>query len=354
MKKICYLAILILQFFRCEVYSQTKVKIGAYYFDGWRSNRSVHLTPSLVRDFPSREPKWGWVTSTQAIVDEQIKVAAHDGLSFFNFCWFYKRGGDHPLNSALNFYLSSPNRSQLEFSVLISNHAGYEIGPANWSDFQGRMIRLFQQPTYLKSNNKPLITFFSLQTLIKQFGSTQKVAAALRKFRLEAVRQGLAGITIACCVPNDLKYIRRAEECGFDILTGYNYHDVGLYGQSENVPIEKMMAVERKIWSSFKTLSSLKYMPVSTLNWDPRPWANSQNRYAEMPYFTGYSKKSVKNSVQGCAEWLLKNGDVTTADKIGLLYAWNEYGEGAYLTPTKNGDSFSSGILEALDSLTGK
>jgi len=351
MKKLQFIIFLFLQLVCYTIYGQNKVKIGAYYFDGWRNSRSTHLTPALVNNFSTREPKWGWVTSTQSIVNDQIKVAANSGLSFFSFCWFYKKDGDHPLNSALKFYLNSPNRNQLQFSLLISNHAGYELGPSNWSDFQTRMIKLFKQPTYVTVNNKPLITFFSFQTLIKQFGSTQNVAMAFKKFKLEAVRQGLIGIAIASCVPNDSKSIELAEECGFDILTGYNYHDVPLFRKSGNLPIETMIATERKIWNSFKTLSNLKYIPVSTLNWDPRPWANKENKYATLPHYTGYSRKSVVKSVQGCAEWLLKNGSYTTSERIGLLYAWNEYGEGAYLTPTRKGESFADGISEALKNL---
>jgi hypothetical protein len=35
-----------------------------------------------------------------------------------------------------------------------------------------------------------------------------------------------------------------------------------------------------------------------------------------------------------------------------LVYAWNENGEGAYLTPSKNGDNFLEGFKKAVT--TGK
>lgn len=44
--------------------------LGAYYFDGWTEG-SHHITESLKNDFRDREPIWGWVTSTQPIVDAQ-------------------------------------------------------------------------------------------------------------------------------------------------------------------------------------------------------------------------------------------------------------------------------------------
>ena len=49
-------------------------KIGAYYFDGW-SGTTFHITDELRQSYPEREPIWGWMTSSQEIVDEQIKYA---------------------------------------------------------------------------------------------------------------------------------------------------------------------------------------------------------------------------------------------------------------------------------------
>lgn len=76
-------------------------------------------------------------------------------------------------------------------------------------------------------------------------------------------------------------------------------------------------------------------MPVTTLNWDPRPWASSANNYSKAPYFIGFSNASVYNSVLACKKWINTNSKSTVKEKIGLIYVWNEYGEGTYLTPTK-------------------
>lgn len=44
---------------------------------------------------------------------------------------------------------------------------------------------------------------------------------------------------------------------------------------------------------------------------------------------------------------MLKNPIGIKAEKIGLIYAWNEYGEGAFLTPTKEGINYSKYIKNA-------
>ena len=43
-------------------------QLGAYYFDGW-SGITFHITEHLKKNYPEREPTWGWVTSTKEIVD---------------------------------------------------------------------------------------------------------------------------------------------------------------------------------------------------------------------------------------------------------------------------------------------
>jgi len=36
------------------------------------------------------------------------------------------------------------------------------------------------------------------------------------------------------------------------------------------------------------------------------------------------------------AEWMDANPDRTTTDRLGLIYAWNEIGEGGWLVPCKD------------------
>src|SRR5882757_3135031 len=140
--------------------ASSDIVLGAYYFDGWSSPKSGHLTPKLRDSFPDRKPKWGWITSTPQIVKEQIDLAADAGLSFFSFCWYYP-DYDHPhfkedpLNHALSLYLASPNKTRLKFCLMVANHAGQEIGPADWPAVTDEWVRLFKDPGYLQVSGKP-------------------------------------------------------------------------------------------------------------------------------------------------------------------------------------------------------
>jgi hypothetical protein len=39
--------------------------------------------------------------------------------------------------------------------------------------------------------------------------------------------------------------------------------------------------------------------------------------------------------LESAIAWMDRNPDQTTTERIVLLYAWNEFGEGSYLAPTK-------------------
>ena len=48
---------------------------------------------------------------------------------------------------------------------------------------------------------------------------------------------------------------------------------------------------------------------------------------------------------QSAITWMANNPQATTEERLVLLYAWNEYGEGGYLAPTK-GDPAGSFLKE--------
>ena len=326
-----------------------KNKIGAYYFDGW-SGTTFHITDDLKTNYTNREPVWGWVTSEQKIVDEQVALAAGAGLSFFSFCWYHRNGKmpeELPENRALAFYKSSKNIKKLEYCLLVANHGGFDVGPENWEKLTKIWLEEFKNPQYLKVDKKPLLIFFESASLLKNFGSGQAVSEAFAKLRQSAKDAGLNGASIAVCAGSP-DGIAKAEDCGADVITGYNYHSVGFKGNQQAIAIDTLQRAEQNLWSKLGESVNKPYIPVSTIGWDPRPWSNDKNKYNERPYFTGFSAQSVKNSVIGMIDWMNENASSLTNERIGLLYAWNENGEGAWLTPGKSGLNPLTGLKEAL------
>ncbi|MXV52122.1 hypothetical protein GS399_14180 [Pedobacter sp. HMF7647] len=321
------------------------IKLGAYYFDGWKKG-SKHVTKALVDSFPERKPVWGWVTSTPEAVKSQIDLASNAGISFFSFCWYYAKSNPDAGNQALSYYLDAPNKSALQFNLMVVNHEGFTIRPEDWPDLIPQWIKLFKDPQYLKIQRKPYIAFFSINSLVKAFGSAEAVNKAFDELRSAAKTAGFSGVEIGGCPSPDTRSIALAQNCGFDILTGYNYPGVGL--KDTKTPINSLIDRYSWTWKQFEN-SHLPYIPVATLNWDNRPWRTGDDE-KKARHFVGYSSASVYQSVKALKTWLDANPDKTTKERIALLYAWNEYGEGAWLTPSANSkDNLLDGVKKAMN-----
>ena len=86
-----------------------------YYFNGWSGETdNLHLPDRLKTELLDREPVWGWHANTQAIIDQEIELAADHGIGFFAYDWYWPSNMDDkktPLNNALDLYLSSKHKS---------------------------------------------------------------------------------------------------------------------------------------------------------------------------------------------------------------------------------------------------
>lgn len=329
------------------------IQLGAYYFDGWTGQTPMHMPKALIDSFPEREPVWGWLTSSPRVMHDQIDAAADAGLSFFSFCWYYPTNNagnfrNDPKNHALDLYRQATNKNRLNYCLLVANHQGYLLGPKDWNIVSKAWLELFREPTYLRVNDRPLLIFFSLSTLVSQFGTTQAVRQAFDSLRTAAVAAGLPGVSIAACTSPNPGALKQAEECGFDVLTGYNYHSAGFAPNVTENPIDSMATASWRLWQKFQE-SPVPYIPTVTLNWDPRPWTNLNKSYRTSPRYTGFSSNSVYKDVQMARKWIASNPGKTPKERIALLYAWNEYGEGAWLTPSRTAkDNPLDGIKKGL------
>ncbi len=330
-----------------EVINDTPVvKLGAYYFGGWYEGAS-HLKPALINNHPERQPVWGWVTQTPDIMVKEIDAAADAGIHFFSFCWYFNTtdlSENRPATQAIYRYLSAPNKNRLKFCILIANHAGYTINTTNWPALKEHWKKLVKEPSCLTVDGKPLIIFFDYGSLVTGFGSKEALKTALNALRQEVKDMGLPGLMIASCSSPTANSIKNVTDCGFDLLTGYNHHSTGFSAEMAT-PVDSMVIAEyTKVWPAY-TSAAIPYIPVSTLNWDVRPWSDTPE---QEKYYTGYSKASVVKSVSNIKKWILEHPGNVTKENIGLLYAWNEYGEGAWLSPSVAlKDSLLQGVKQA-------
>ena len=331
----------------CVALKQTQKRkpatVGVYYFDGWSGqhrlannpdepwakNAPTHLSRRFVEEFPGREPVWGWRNDDLAIMERQIDLAADNGVDFFLFCWYWFDDGK-PINierilkdekhTSMELYLKAKNKKRIKFSLLIANHQGFDIkGPENWGAATEFWMRYFKDPQYVTVDGKPLVVLF---------GSGGIDNEGLAKMHEVAKKGGLKdGLAIAGCGGD--RSVR--SKSGFTHSTHYNVIP-GYSAGSEEHKFAELVKATKDQWIGTE---QQPYIPLLTAGWDKRPWETRGRAGGEGWYFPDSDPLQFKNFLTDAIKWMDDNPTKTTKERIVLIYAWNELGEGGYLVPTK-------------------
>jgi hypothetical protein len=326
-----------------------RATVGAYYFDGW-SGHTNHVTRLLETKYADRQPVWGWRDDTVDVMQKQINYCADHAIAFWAFDWYYPEGENKttPLNNALGLYLKAPNCQRLQFCLLVANHAGFRIGPTDWDACCLRWIELFRQPTHLRLDGQPLLIFFSPEELKRAFGGAEGVRRALETLRTKARQAGLPGVAVAACTgPGG--HLSELADSGYTLLTGYNYN-LGWLSGGGSQPFRKLIEGNEGIFDQFAEKTPLPYVPVITAGWDRRPWEEDKLPPEKMSvWYPDRTPNLVEEFVRLGVRWLDEHPDKATSRRLLLVYAWNENGEGGYLTPTAaDGTEYLKAVQRAI------
>lgn len=324
---------------------KTKATVGAYYFDGWTAQHD-QINKLLYADYGHRQPVWGWRDDTIEIMRKQIDYCADHGIAFWAFDWYYPqwKSKRHPCNNALELYLKAPNRPRLKFCLTVANHGEFGIGPKDWDDCCRIWMDLFRQPTYLRLDGQPLLIVFAPWDLEQRFGNANSVCEAFEALRAKAKQAGLPGVAVAACAESS-ENLNNLARSGYTLLTAYNYTSTGT-GQK---PFRSLMETHRKIFDEFARVSPLPYIPVITTGWDCRPFEVALPPEKRSPWYPDRTPQLVEEFVRMGVLWLDQHTQKATPQRLLLLYAWNENGEGGYLTPTtKDGTEYLKAVQRGI------
>ena len=325
--------------------AKTTVKVGAWYFGGWSfpadaNGHTFHISPTLTTTYRDREPLWGWREDAPGVMEQQINYAAQAGLDFWGFCWYDNtlRPDDAALmdhlNTALELFMQANNRALLDFFLL----SCFPVSPVNWEQVCDHTIAYFDAPNYLRVDGKPVIAFFNTDEMLDGLGGVQGVKSALERFREKARKAGYDNVLIGARTfprPTDPTYQETYLTCGFDFLTTYNNADDGKRNAGSN-PFEALLEGDRKSWDGIADHTPLPFLPVVGAGYDMRPWAKDHPTLPASDYwYSGVTPQKIADHLAEGIRWVKDHRAETLGDMI-VLYAWNENGEGAWLTPTKS------------------
>jgi hypothetical protein len=315
--------------------SKPRATVGAYYFDGWAGESQrwsedpvwlklhppTHLTKRMLDEFGDREPVWGWRDDKLEIMEQQIDLAADNGVAFFAFCWYWSKAPEkldqQPLHIGLKLFLKAKNNHRMKFCLLVANHQGFLFdGSDDWKAAAEKWLPYLKHPQHVRVDGRPLVIVFNPSNGNKD-GFAQLQAAARTA--------GLPGVAIAGCGSADAK-------TGFTHSTRYNVVP-GYAAKSEAHKYAELVEAHRATWRGSR---EQPHIPALSVGWDKRPWEGDRG-LGQAPgwYFSDRTPQQFGEALESAVQWMDRHPEETTAERIVLLYAWNEFGEGGYLAPTK-------------------
>ncbi len=315
-------------------------QVGAYYFSGWTHAPNNNLTPLLLNS-PLRkyEPLIGWYDDSQQLVDQNIMQASNAGINFFAFDYYntarspYKT--DQALNEGLTFYLHSALRSRMNFCLTFIDQNPFEPKASQWPQLVNVWLSYFKQPDYVRVNGKPLFIIFSPEHMRDIFGTSRNVYRALDYLRARARAYGLPGVTVAVGASLAATYnpsrIPQLRSEGYDVLTGYNYHSFGGEKYRQPVPYDRLVQENRQMWDRDLKFGQ-PYFPVVTSGWDQRFSAREQSTAI---IYNGRTPQKFACYVGAARRWVDTHPRNTVKERIIMVFAWNETGEGGEIIPTR-------------------
>ena len=325
--------------------SRLRPLVGVSYFAGWWEPMPNKWHARDGRDWrqawPQRVPLLGEY-NTQQTMDHEIAAAADHGVDFFAILWYYSGPAHEPephcrlLNRGLGQFLASPAAHRMKFIVEFCNHPPYEVRTqTQWRDCITSWMPAFRHRSCLRVGNRIVFKVHSGSMFLQQNGGDAERArrqlAALR----DAVHvAGLGEMLIGCGIGGGEMVAPADPRVTLFDFTG-TYMDVpALPAQASDYPYDALSTQTRQ-WRRVHSGDALPHVPYVPAGWNPRPLGDPRPAFA-LPDRTLWER-----ALQDVAEDLriIPNLGLPLADgtlqPAFTIYAWNEFGEGGIVAPTR-------------------
>ena len=118
-----------------------------------------------------------------------------------------------------------------------------------------------------------------------------------------------------------------------------------------------LVARQRQTAVKNRVSDPIPWMPYVAAGWNPRPWAHPNGAAHHRTFFAFPTRKEFTDELKAAQDALSRNPSLGlprkdgTQQKAFTIYAWNEYGEGGIIAPTK-GRGYM--MLECIKDVFGK
>lgn len=301
--------------------------VGAYYFPGWSHPERWYC---ISASKPTAHPLLGYYREgSPEAADWHIKWALEHGVSFFAFD-FYTKNGSQMLEAALDDgFLKSRFIKQFKFCLNWCNHyPASEMTAESMERFGDLVIQKYlTHPSYLRIDNKPVLMILAGGGYVQNLGR-DGAKAVFDRFEQRCKDAGLPGVYLVFCEGENggERGIKDSMAAGTKAFCLYNYPYYGTEftgpGKYGTAPYSDLVKNGEEIWNHWGKITERSLWPTVMPGWDRRPWTKNNDliRMGSTPELFGAALERAKKYVN--------------RNRIVMIEAWNEWGEGSVLEPS--------------------
>jgi len=310
---------------------------------GWNANE-----PDWRPKFPGRVPLLGQY-NTQGTMDREILAAAKYGVDAFAILWYFPKPGSRQskyaplLNRGVNAYIVSPQAGKMRFFIEYCNAPDFSAATAKqWGQCVATWVKAMRHPSYLRVDGRLVFKVHGVTQFLRACNNDLTRCRKRLDVLRNAVRDaGLGEMIIGVGISG------RTPPLGskwpparlFDFTATYMTVPEAKAGETEH-PYAALASQARKTLRN-RASDPIPWMPYLAAGWNPRPWAHPKGAPHHRRFFAFPTRKEFTNELKamkiGFAQYPSLGLPKTdgTRQKIFTIYAWNEFGEGGIVAPTK-------------------
>lgn len=332
--------------------------VGVNYFPGWWKPLPNKWHDQRGEDwrlrFPERVPSLGEYND-QETMNREIKAAAGAGVDFFSILWYYNPPGHERepnvalTESGLTNFMASLEAGHMRFIIEFVNHPPFEVPTdADWDHCIQTWLKALRHPSYLRVGGRLVFKVHGGDFFLQQNGGDVARARARLDALRQAVRQaGLGEMLIGGGVG-------AGERIGpahpltkvFDFTA--TYMDVpNLKQTAEDYPYTNLARMPHEARLVHAT-DALPYIPYLAAGWCPRPWADPRPCF-KFPTRAEWEAE-LRDMKSGLASGANLGLPLSGGGRQGIftIYAWNEFGEGGIVAPTRGEQTMKLDAIRAV------
>ena len=300
--------------------------VGAYYFPGWCD---VSRWYCIAASETAQHPLLGYYREGDPdAADWHIKWALEHGVSFFAFD-FYTANGSQMLEAALDEgFLKARFIDRFKFCLNWCNHAEESTMTEEQLELFGDLVirKYLTHPSYLRIDGKPVVMFLVGHAFIRNLG-IERAKKAFARLEERCKEAGLPGVYLVFCHdamgPDE---IEGGRQVGVSAFACYNYPYAGTEfagpGKHGEATYEHLIRHGKELSMRWRELTRGDYWPTVMSGWDRRPWTKDKDLIRTNP-----TPELFEKSLRDLREYVNK-------DRVLLIEAWNEWGEGSVIEPS--------------------